>query len=202
MRKSRRSSPAPCTRCGKAVRTLGAKFCGFACRDAAKLEKRVRNGEARCSKCREWKAVEEFVKGRYGGVHSHCKVCNANWHVPPEKRKMAYRPAFRLTPEQKADNKREANQRQHHARRAAGKAPSRDELDALYCAQGARCGYCGDHLGGYWHVDHKQPVSKGGTNALENLHFTCPTCNMRKGNMTHEEFIVSKKHPARRNDGE
>jgi 5-methylcytosine-specific restriction endonuclease McrA len=33
------------------------------------------------------------------------------------------------------------------------------------------------------------PVSRGGTHARENLCCACPTCNLRKGTRTEEEFL-------------
>jgi 5-methylcytosine-specific restriction endonuclease McrA len=198
----------PCRYCGKefAPQRGTAKTCSMRCRDALKVAEKTRDGESRCAKCRQWKPVDQFVRSgrRPGGAiryHSYCKPCNAEWFVPTERRKRLYREAFILAPEVKAANKRESNQRQHHKRRAAGQPPTRDQLDALYCAQGARCAYCGVGLPGSPHVDHKTPVSKGGTNAIENLHFTCPTCNLRKGAMTHEEFLVSKRRPVWREHG-
>jgi 5-methylcytosine-specific restriction endonuclease McrA len=43
-------------------------------------------------------------------------------------------------------------------------------------------------LGRSYHVDHKQPVSRGGSNWPENLAVTCPTCNLRKSDKTEAEF--------------
>lgn len=59
-------------------------------------------------------------------------------------------------------------------------------------AQGDACAYCGAAIPPY-HVDHKLPVSRGGTNVESNLHLTCPRCNLRKNDLTHEEFLVSKR---------
>src|ERR1044071_5663005 len=34
---------------------------------------------------------------------------------------------------------------------------------------------------GGWHVDHSKPLSKGGTNHLNNLYAACAPCNINKG---------------------
>jgi 5-methylcytosine-specific restriction endonuclease McrA len=41
-------------------------------------------------------------------------------------------------------------------------------------------------------VDHKQPVSRGGTSFPENLWLVCKKCNRKKGDMTLYEFILRK----------
>jgi 5-methylcytosine-specific restriction endonuclease McrA len=169
------------------------------CRDTAAKSKRVNESEgtARCSKCRAWKPIDEFVKGVLGRPHSHCKPCNSEWFAErrgtdPEKRKL-YRPAYKLTEEQKRENKRAMNHMQHQARRAAGPKPHKTDIQSMMCRQDARCAYCRELLSGTFHIDHKMPVSRGGGNDLENLHITCARCNMIKGAMTHEEFLASKK---------
>lgn len=40
-----------------------------------------------------------------------------------------------------------------------------------------------------YHLDHKQPVSKGGSGDITNLGITCPEANQSKFNMTLEEYL-------------
>ncbi len=55
-----------------------------------------------------------------------------------------------------------------------------------------RCVFCG-HQATWWTawslaVDHKTPVSRGGSDAMENLQTTCGACNRQKGERTDAEF--------------
>lgn len=59
------------------------------------------------------------------------------------------------------------------------------------------CSYCGTkvtagHFGGKQlaTIDHKIPLSRGGTWKRYNLTCACKGCNERKGNMTAEEFMA------------
>lgn len=192
-----------CQVCGKGVyrhpSQIGRKYCSIQCRDIAVRSKRVNDvdGTARCAKCREWKQIGEFVKGVGGRPHSYCKPCSSEWFADrrgaEKETRKPYRPAYTLTEEQKKENKRQANHMQHQARRAAGPKPHRFDIQRIMCEQDAKCAYCGELLSGQYHIDHKTPVSRGGTNSIENLHLTCPRCNMKKGAMSHEEFLVSKR---------
>jgi len=40
-----------------------------------------------------------------------------------------------------------------------------------------------------WHVEHVVPVSRGGTDRIENLLPSCKECNMAKRTMTADEFV-------------
>ncbi len=192
----------PCVHCRKEVyRAPSAmlnKYCSMKCRDEAVRARRVNleDGTARCAKCREWKPFDQFVRGIKSRPHSYCKPCSSTWFherrgTEPEKRK-PYQEAYTLSPEAKKQNKRDANRRQHLVRRAAGPAPHKFDLGRMMCEQDAKCAYCKQLLTVY-HIDHKMPVSRGGTNDIENLQLTCPRCNMRKGAMTHEEYLASKR---------
>jgi len=57
----------------------------------------------------------------------------------------------------------------------------------VFQAHGKRCVYCGstDNMS----VDHKMPLSRGGTNHLSNLVPACRSCNSSKHNQTEEEWI-------------
>ncbi len=50
------------------------------------------------------------------------------------------------------------------------------------------CAYCGAQLGDRWHVDHKNPISRGGEDTTENLMPACGPCNNAKFSFTIEEF--------------
>lgn len=52
---------------------------------------------------------------------------------------------------------------------------------------GYRCTYCDDEDGPF-HVDHVLAVSRGGTDAFENLVCACEPCNLSKGSKTLAEW--------------
>ena len=75
---------------------------------------------------------------------------------------------------------------------------SDEKLIAIYDKTGGYCFHCGKKLTlnnygqpgrrGAWEVDHGKPISRGGTDHLNNLHPSCVSCNREKGNMTTTEF--------------
>lgn len=73
-----------------------------------------------------------------------------------------------------------AAQRNYRARKkhALGTHNAADILGKL-ALQGWRCYYCQVELTSY-HVDHKIPLSKGGTDWPANVCCACPACNHRK----------------------
>lgn len=81
------------------------------------------------------------------------------------------------------------NRLRRHRLRAAGEMPDRYEIGRMLCSQDARCTYCMSLLMQY-HIDHKTPVSRGGTNDAANLQLLCPTCNLKKSAATHEEYMA------------
>jgi 5-methylcytosine-specific restriction endonuclease McrA len=82
----------------------------------------------------------------------------------------------------------------NRARKALIRAADREiygdaELHAMWTEQGGACFYCHTPLFGVYHVEHKTPLSRGGTDRLTNICLACPTCNLRKGSRTAEEFM-------------
>jgi 5-methylcytosine-specific restriction endonuclease McrA len=68
---------------------------------------------------------------------------------------------------------------------------TKSEVNALLEKQKWRCAYCGISL--YFieqHIDHKTPISRGGSNYIENIAVTCASCNQSKHTKTAEEFMV------------
>jgi 5-methylcytosine-specific restriction endonuclease McrA len=74
--------------------------------------------------------------------------------------------------------------RRYHRVRGAGPLPSDRLLAIRYADQGGRCAYCRQEKP--LELEHLFPVSKGGTNSLDNILYACRSCNASKGD----------KHPA------
>jgi 5-methylcytosine-specific restriction endonuclease McrA len=66
-----------------------------------------------------------------------------------------------------------------------------EDLDSLrYDDQNNECAYCGTDLDtAKVHLDHMTPLSRGGEHVLNNLQYTCKSCNCRKETKTHEEYL-------------
>jgi len=73
-------------------------------------------------------------------------------------------------------------------RHATGGWHGSEDIQGLYDDQAGRCFYCGIELGARYVVDHKTPLSRGGTDWPENLCCACEYCASRKGEQTEEEF--------------
>jgi len=79
-------------------------------------------------------------------------------------------------------------------------------LSRAWYNQRGRCAYTGVKLDRTAQVDHKTPVSRGGTNDASNLHWVTPDANRVKRDKTHAEFIAicsdiaayieANKHPS------
>jgi 5-methylcytosine-specific restriction endonuclease McrA len=71
---------------------------------------------------------------------------------------------------------------QERLRSAVG-SHTKEELKGLLETQGHKCACCGDSLEvkRNKHKDHKTPVSKGGTDNIDNIQYLCSVCNKIKG---------------------
>lgn len=83
----------------------------------------------------------------------------------------------------------------HSARRArVASAPgehTQQDVRRQYARQHGLCYYCMAPLGASYHVEHKTPLCRGGSNGPENICCACPSCNLRKATKTEAEFKAS-----------
>ena len=49
----------------------------------------------------------------------------------------------------------------------------------------------------YFHIEHREPASRGGSNAKYNIVIACERCNLDKGTMTEDEFRSKLQKPLR-----
>lgn len=69
------------------------------------------------------------------------------------------------------------------------------EFRALVALYGGRCAYC--DAAAVLEPDHAIPLSRGGTNYIDNILPTCRRCNASKCDRTVEEFLNGESRPKR-----
>ena len=69
----------------------------------------------------------------------------------------------------------------------------------VFDRDGGVCHYCEEELprNADWHIDHKTPVVKGGSNDSVNLVLSCAKCNIEKSDKDYELFVSSIGRPAK-----
>lgn len=55
------------------------------------------------------------------------------------------------------------------------------DVRAIYDSQNGLCWWCGQFVGTSYHIDHRIPLARGGTNFPNNLCISCVKCNLSKG---------------------
>ena len=64
------------------------------------------------------------------------------------------------------------------------------DRDGWLCRYCGRSVYDGDNdYEDALHIDHRHPVSRGGSNRRRNLQATCKRCNLEKGDKTDKEYM-------------
>jgi 5-methylcytosine-specific restriction endonuclease McrA len=81
-----------------------------------------------------------------------------------------------------------ANRRRALLREAGGEQYKPADVERLIAAQAGLCVYCRTSLAQGFHVDHRIPVARGGTNDARNIQLLCPPCNMAKSDKLPEDF--------------
>lgn len=85
----------------------------------------------------------------------------------------------------KTDKGKATNKKQKFMRRSL--TPISQET-ILKIEKENHCYYCGEEIVGKKTIDHKTPVTRGGTNEESNLCVACVHCNTQKNNKTEHEY--------------
>jgi len=81
------------------------------------------------------------------------------------------------------------NARMRAIRRSVEGTYTPDELITQYKSQKGKCWWCGCKLNGQYEPDHRIPLSRGGTNYINNIAVSCKKCNRSKyKSFPHERF--------------
>lgn len=67
-----------------------------------------------------------------------------------------------------------------------------NDINKLLITQKRKCIVCKKLLNNTYHVDHIQPISKGGSNCKYNIQILCPHCNLQKNAKDPIEFMQFK----------
>ena len=137
----------------------------------------ARNRETRNAKCREWNAKNAEAK----------RATNARYRL---KNKDLINERRRL--KRKSDPNLERIKTAK--RRINGLSLPKNIINKLLELQQRKCPCCGKPLEGSYHLDHKIPISRGGTNEENNLQLLLPKCNLEKYNLTFEEFLEKRRN--------
>jgi 5-methylcytosine-specific restriction endonuclease McrA len=143
-------------------------------------------------KARYWNNREEILKRRREERVRHKDEVNAKQRASRAKNPEAHYAANKRweqkNPDKVAVYKRTCKQNRRAAE--AGDRITSDEVSRVFLDCEGRCAYCiKDVSGEKWHVEHKQPLSRGGKNTVSNITISCPQCNWKKHNKTVKEFV-------------
>jgi 5-methylcytosine-specific restriction endonuclease McrA len=112
----------------------------------------------------------------------------AKYAANPEKAKAANADWAKRNPEARSAH---ARNRRAIKRKAEG-AHTASDIRALLALQKCMCVVCKTNIKDSYHVDHIQPLSKGGGNDKHNLQLLCPACNLQKHAKHPVDFMQSR----------
>lgn len=121
----------------------------------------------------------------------HVSAVFWEWSQKNKERLRETRRAYRAANAEKIRHQKRL--RRKRAQKAGG-SHTVEQFVALCEAQGWKCSYCRELVGqDEMTADHKIPLVRGGTNAIENIAPACRSCNSKKYNRTPEEFAELMK---------
>jgi len=168
-----------------------------------------------CSKCGEYKLVEEFSldSRSKSGLQTKCKDCEKKYRDNNKEKREEY---LDNTKEQRSEkmrdyyikNKEAINRWRRNYYSGEGKlsilaanwerrikkisssdgSVTKQFLQDLFVIQKGKCNICDKTLEKF-HIDHIIPLSKRGKHRAENIQLLCDKCNLKKSNKIVEDLV-------------
>lgn len=134
---------------------------------------------------KEAKELEEYKKEKKADIESKLKSNEKRRKAEQEKASAKLQNEYAALDAKLGRYKARTVRKTKDARRLA------DSLkDSVY--KTSSCPYCTQKIEDSGHLDHIYPLSKGGLSVESNLVFVCSACNLKKSDMTLNQFI--RKH--------
>lgn len=169
--------------------------------------------QKKCPKCGKIKDIGEFYsnKSKRDGFSVYCKECIKNdSHDYYKKNKEECRERLNNWRNKNREYVRErdkkyreenldyfynkARERKLAQKKVSDGTVTLEYEQYLYDEQNGKCAYCGCNLNESGkHLDHIVPLSKGGLHTANNVHWTCPTCNLSKGDKLEDEWLKKER---------
>lgn len=189
-----------CRQCGSEFVCTNRKrvFCHKACSTRSRYQKRIRSSRT-CMTC-----GSVFQPERLGQPPKYCsRRCkirmmykrnpapilarNRRWTRAHWEASLKQQAAWRRR--NLEVGRRKENHRRARVRNAGG-SYTREEWINVLTLWSNTCAYCG--MGGRITVDHRTPISRGGSNDISNILPACKTCNSQKHTQTETEYRAAR----------
>jgi 5-methylcytosine-specific restriction endonuclease McrA len=163
----------------------------------------------KCTNCSETKPLDAFGKRKASkdGLDPRCRTCKADYlkdyyrknsdHIKQKSKETRAKNPDRKYPEtsraasrkwklENPERVRALNNRRRATKANASGTFTAEQWDARLAYYDGECVYCGttDDIT----IEHRIPLSRGGTNWPSNLVPACTTCNCKKGTKTETEY--------------
>lgn len=112
-----------------------------------------------------------------------------NWREANKEKRREYHILYSQTLKGKLILSAAASKRRARNRNAEGNFNA-NGIKNLYATQGGRCYYCSVEIENGYHIEHMTPLSRGGSNWIDNICLACVSCNKSKYTKTAEEFMA------------
>ena len=144
---------------------------------------RLRNKEKIRSSQSQYRAknkdkLSAYFRRRYEAEKDAARVRMKDWYA--KNKAIAVRRANEWNKANPESKRSSVRNRRARLRGLLG-AHTRAQIEKMLQAQRRRCAACKCSISDGYHVDHIQPVARGGSNDITNIQLLCAPCNQSKG---------------------